>query len=561
MSNKSATVDPIEDRRIQETVLENAPLAIWYLDTREGRLRFVNPPFARALGMSQEAILETTGWEELLGKEAARECRRSDQACLEADAPRVSHESLVFADGHTHELEVTKAPVKDKRGETIGIVGLAADVTRRSQVIQQLKESEETNQVLFEQTPIGLALCRMDGRFVRVNPAFARTVGYTVDELLAMHYGDITPGEYADIDARKLQELETTGVYAPYEKEYIRKDGRRVDVRLRGTLVERRGKRFTWSSVEDITAKKRAERALRESEQLYRNLFDSASEAILMMDGDRFIDCNPQTLELFGCSREDIINQPPYKFSPPEQPDGTDSREKALAHIEAALAGEPQKFEWRHQRLDGTPFDVLVTLNRVQLEGRTFVQAILRDITERKQAEEQLRYQAHFDTLTGLPNRVLAFDRISQAITRARRVETPVAVLFIDLDGFKHVNDTWGHAAGDRALGRIARRLASAVRAQDTIARLSGDEFLAVLPDLAQPEDAGEVASKLIDAVNEPLPVDGATTRVGASIGITTFPGGGENADQLIHRADKAMYAAKTGGRNTFRFYSDLETS
>jgi diguanylate cyclase (GGDEF)-like protein/PAS domain S-box-containing protein len=180
----------------------------------------------------------------------------------------------------------------------------------------------------------------------------------------------------------------------------------------------------------------------------------------------------------------------------------------------------------------------------------------IEDVTERKRALDALLHQAHYDALTDLPNRIVCFDRLSQALGQARRRRTSVAALFLDLDRFKTVNDTLGHAVGDALLRETARRLTECVRAGDTVARVGGDEFVVILSELARPEDARAVAQKMIDSVGQPMMLEGREVFISASIGIAVFPGDGEDGDALVKNADAAMFSAKEAGRNNYRFYT-----
>lgn len=181
-----------------------------------------------------------------------------------------------------------------------------------------------------------------------------------------------------------------------------------------------------------------------------------------------------------------------------------------------------------------------------------------RDITELKEAEEKIRQLAYYDTLTGLPNRRLLVDRLDHALAQARRFHRSLAVMFLDLDRFKLINDTLGHSSGDELLRQVATRLAACVREGDTVARPGGDEFVIVLTEVAQPQDAAGVARKVITAFDAPFPVAGQELRVTTSIGIAIYPiDGADDVDELMKKADMAMYRAKEAGRNGYRFYEE----
>jgi diguanylate cyclase (GGDEF)-like protein/PAS domain S-box-containing protein len=232
------------------------------------------------------------------------------------------------------------------------------------------------------------------------------------------------------------------------------------------------------------------------------------------------------------------------------------------AMIAPLLCGEQDllKFETVHQRADGSLYDVLVHLQLDTHNVRPTFVALILDITERKKAERQIWDQAHYDALTGLPNRILLQDRLAQKITKAHRTGERIAVMFIDLDRFKEINDTLGHAQGDRLLAQAAKRLQCAVRASDTVARMGGDEFVVLIPELDEPRLAMRTAETIVDTMAAPFDLDGHVVTVSASVGIVLYPDDGLNAESLLRCADQAMYLSKSRGRNCYTFYTpDLE--
>ena len=333
-----------------------------------------------------------------------------------------------------------------------------------------------------------------------------------------------------------------------------------------------------------------AEAALRESEGRFRSLarfgqsavvksepaelVEKAARAIfdaLCPDAVAYIDTDPSTGKLV--LRALVAPSLPDVRPAPVRSRGNDPLMQVFASGQVALVGGAElPFPWAHDlgraalvpvRTDDKVRAVLCICSKQTAafgaEEVNFLQAtsnVLSTALQRVESEARLAYLAQFDPLTGLPNRALLADRFSQMIVQARRRDSPLAVLFIDLDQFKDVNDTLGHAGGDGLLKQVGARLESAVRTADTVARISGDEFAIVLTDLVRPEDAALVAQKIIDDLGMPVDVDGREVFVTASVGIATYPADGIEAETLIGAADAAMYRAKQLGRNTYQFFT-----
>ncbi len=311
-----------------------------------------------------------------------------------------------------------------------------------------------------------------------------------------------------------------------------------------------------------FTERKLNEEALHRSEIRLRTLYDSTSDAVMLLDKKGFFDCNKATLAMFGCAtREEFCRKHPADLSPPEQPDGTDSMTLANRQIALALKEGGRRFEWVHRRVDtGEIFSAEVLFDSMELDGRKVLQATVRDITGRKQAEEEIKSLAFYDSLTHLPNRRLLMDRLKQALASSARSRREGALLFIDLDNFKALNDTLGHDMGDLLLQQVAQRLESCVREGDTIARLGGDEFVVMLEDLsehnleaaAQAESVGE---KILAVLGQPYQLGVHGHHSTPSIGVAIFSDHEQSQEELLKQADIAMYQAKKAGRNTLRFF------
>jgi diguanylate cyclase (GGDEF)-like protein/hemerythrin-like metal-binding protein/PAS domain S-box-containing protein len=283
-----------------------------------------------------------------------------------------------------------------------------------------------------------------------------------------------------------------------------------------------------------------------------RGLVEQSLAGICIIQNDRFVHVNPKFAEMFGHGVEEIAG----RLAPPDliaQPD----RERIGESLRRCLAGETDSL--RHTfgaiRKDGSPIDIEINGEKIDYEGRPAILAMALDVTERKRAQRQLNYLAFYDPLTDLPNRALCFDRLGQALVRNRRRGEPFALLLLDLDGFKAVNDSHGHETGDALLQAVGRRLKSCVRESDTVARTGGDEFVILLHHLQESGHATLVAGKIILALAEPFLLAGRECRVGASIGLCIAPEDGRDIETLLGHADAAMYDSKARGKNTWTRY------
>ena len=284
-------------------------------------------------------------------------------------------------------------------------------------------------------------------------------------------------------------------------------------------------------------------------------IVENSDDAIVSRDLDRrIVSWNAAAERQFGYSAQEVIGQSVSLLIPPDQVAATAQARELLASGQAVPTTDAVRLT-----RDGRRIDVSITQSPIKDAGGTVVgvSLIFRDISTRKQAEEKIRQLAHFDSLTGLPNRPLFYDRLGQAIGLARRERLELGLMYIDLDDFKAVNDTLGHDAGDELLRQVAGRIRARLRESDTVARVGGDEFIAMLLRIASRDDVARIAAKILDALSEPfaLGAPGRTATIGASIGIAIFPRDANGVDALVKAADMAMYGAKQS-KNTYRFFA-----
>jgi len=300
---------------------------------------------------------------------------------------------------------------------------------------------------------------------------------------------------------------------------------------------------------------------LAESKKMYRTLFDKTADALLLIEGNKYIECNQATLNMLGYeTKEELYNTHPSSLSPEFQPDGQSSEKKADLMIATAFKRSSHRFEWEFIRKNGEVFPVEVLLTAIPFEGEQLLHVVWRDITERKKAEKEINYRAYYDSLTKLPNRQLLIDRLEQSVKASRRRKNYNALLFIDLDRFKTINDSLGHSIGDLLLKETARRIKSCIREEDTAARFGGDEFVILLKQLGnEQEHASLIAERIAQCIQKqftlPFKLDNNEFYITSSIGINIFPLGDESIEDIIKFADTAMYSGKESGRNKITFY------
>jgi diguanylate cyclase (GGDEF)-like protein/PAS domain S-box-containing protein len=353
-----------------------------------------------------------------------------------------------------------------------------------------------------------------------------------------------------------LFETVETGKHAVAEHTHVDESGNKHYVEISTTPVRDGDGPITRiiHASRDITERKAAEEAVRESEERYRRLVELSPEGISIQVDGKFALINPAGVRMLGASHPDqLIGMSSLDVVHPAFKEVVESR---IRHLEENAGMQPW-LEEKYVRLDGVVIDVETAVVGFTYEGKPAVQAIFRDVTERKLMARRIEHIAFYDQLTELPNRALFFDRLNQVLALAKRNQKMFALLYMDLDDCKAINDTLGHEAGDQLLQEASQRMTSTVRKSDTIARMGGDEFIGICCMLTAPEDAGVVAQKIIAALSEPYDLKGRCCTIGVSIGISLYPKDGEDGETLVNKADHAMYRVKGGGKGGYLSYGD----
>ncbi|HKJ07536.1 MAG TPA: EAL domain-containing protein, partial [Gammaproteobacteria bacterium] len=420
---------------------------------------------------------------------------------------------------------------------------------------QHLADETHRFEILFNSISDAVFLAPLDadgvhGNFVQVNDVACGRLGYRRDELLQMNARTLNPAanlaHTRSVGQRIRRERQTV-----FEAIHMAKDGTQIPVEVVAKLVRIEGEDYVLSVVRDLRERKQLEQA----ESRFGRLMDHSWDEIYVFDEASLglLQANQGALSNLGYSSAELLELKMTQI----WPRFTDDRFRKL--VAPLLEGRRNRliFESVHCRKDGSNYPVEVRLQLSHSEVPPVFLANVQDITERKKTERRLTHLATHDPLTGLPNRARFLDRLEMALANAKRNETLAAVIFLDLDGFKSINDTMGHSVGDRLIQEVGRRLRNTVRQSDTVARLGGDEFTVIGTNLRSVGSVEQLAAKIIRSIARPLDIDGATVRTTPSLGITLFPFHDEDdIYALVRQADTAMYEAKKRGRNSYAFYT-----
>jgi diguanylate cyclase (GGDEF)-like protein/PAS domain S-box-containing protein len=541
-----------EERRRLSAALMQSEEAV-ALTNAEARYIYANPAFCKLFGYELDELIgnhisllmppgENSGSNVQQTTAAARE-----QGAFHGEVRRRAK------DGSIIPILLKVSPFRDEQGKLTGYIATMTDLTEIKRMEDALRESEKHFREIIEHAPLGMTTVTLDGRFIQVNQAFCDIVGYQKDELKNLSFGAITHPDDINISLENIQKL-IAGEIDSYriEKRYFHKDGHivwaQVDTSIQRIPAE--GPEFLICQIKDFTEQMRAEELLLKQKQFSDDIINSLPGIFYMLNQQgQFIRVNPQLMEVSGYSKDELGRMTALDLF-----DGEDKKriaqkmqegfEKGNAMVEAELIIK-----------SGQKIPYYFTGRRTSIDGQLYLVGLGTDITEKKQAEEHIQRLAHFDQLTGLPNRTLLNDHFKYALSLAQRSGETFAVMFLDLDHFKDINDTLGHSIGDRLLMEVAKRLKDALREADTLSRQGGDDFILILPGINS-DGAALVAANLIEVVSRPCFIEQHELITTPSIGIAIYPHDGENMELLSKSADAAMYRAKNEGRNDFRFFT-----
>jgi diguanylate cyclase (GGDEF)-like protein/PAS domain S-box-containing protein len=415
------------------------------------------------------------------------------------------------------------------------------------------RQAEERHRLLVQLSPDGIVI-ESGERIVFANPAAARLLGYEDPaELAGRPLAEFVPPEYRRLIGERLREIAGRAWVQPLaETRLVHRDGSLVEVEAAGAPFRSEDCDGTQIVLRDLRPRREAERDKRESEARFRKLAETAPCGILIYQLEGITYANPALRELLGYSAEELQGMSIWDLVHPEARQQV--RREGL--FRPRRGGQGTASEVRIRRRDGSERWVQFSVCFIESGGQAGALATCFDVTERRLAEERIRSLAYHDPLTGLPNRVLLRDRLEMAVAQAHRYRHRLAVLFLDLDHFKVLIESLGHGFGDRLLRAVAERLQAGRREGDTVARIGGDEFVLLLPELGRTQDVARVARKVVESVREPFRIDEREIYVTASLGVSLYPDDGDTAEALLKNADTAMYRAKDEGRDGCQLFT-----
>ena len=579
-----------ESERFNQGIIDSSRDCIKVLDL-EGRLTFISAGGLKLFEIAEADHVLHQGYQSFWLKRDQDEVERALARARQGGVGSFLA-FLPTAGGTPKWWDVVVSPIRGSQGEVVKLLAVSRDVTERveaqqearrgweeleARVAERTSELEAANQELrreisqrikaqeklahsetryselYEGSRDGFVMMNPEGRLIEFNPALRDMLGYEDQELRGKTLKELTPEKWHQMEEDiRNQQLLVRGYSDLFEKECLCKDGSLLPVEVQ-LYLHRDAKglpEYYWAFVRDIAFRKRHQQQM----QMANKVFANSIEGIIITDAEGMVNMvNPAFTAITGFDPEEVLGQELNILR---------AEEHSGPFYEKLWRDLTEKGQWSgeywNRRKSGEAYPEWLTINviRDQDQRITNYMGILHDITEIKRSQEQIQYQAHHDALTGLPNRLLFEDRLDQALSHAQRNQERVGLLFLDLDNFKLINDSLGHALGDRLLREVARRLLDCLRQEDTVARLGGDEFIIILPEVKDTPHVVRTAHRIMQVLVKPMTLEGHELHVKASMGITMFPDDGRDSATLVKNADMAMYRAKDFGRNNYQLFT-----
>ena len=539
------------------SVLEQMPDMYYEVDLK-GNYTYVNDAFCKFGGRSSEELMNVNF--RLLGDPALHDFiyEKFNEVFRTGQPNKGFSYRTVTKDGTVKHVETSVRLLKNEKGKATGFSCFSRDITERTRLEEELQRSEEKYRTMLEQMQDGYYEVDLKGNYTFANTAAGNILGVPKEQLIGTNYRVLTPPDEVGRVFQAYNQVFKSGIpNTGFAHKITIKAGQSilcessVDVRKneRGEVIGFR------SVVRDVTERKMLEAELRLSEEKYRSILKEMEDAYYEVDlSGNFQFVNEATARHTGYSAEELIKMNFRQVTYEE-----DINPVFTAYNNVYRSGEANKgYAHRMVRKDGTIGYVEAAVSVLKDKQGAIVgfRCVSRDVTERKLLEQKLADMATHDFLTGLPNRILLNDRFQVALAQANRNNYKLGIMSLDLDHFKEVNDSMGHAVGDQLLKATGIRLSNILRSSDTVARLGGDEFLLLLQEIHYPEDAILIAEKIIDSCKEPLRITGFELHISTSIGIAIYPDNGEDMDTLMRKSDAAMYFSKRHGGMQYKVFT-----
>lgn len=534
-------------RRQFEALFAHSPSVMFLKDTA-GRYLQVSHSYAALLGTVPSKVLGTTARDWLRDDAESDRVARIDAEIMASGETCQFEEKLALRD-KTCVMSTTKFPIFDEKNRLQGLGCVALDITHRVEEEALRQEAEEKYRALVEQSLVGIYI-QQDARLAYVNPKLAEMLGYAEAEMDGIELSTILPTPEAERIREQIARRHRENIRdMQYSVSVIHHDGHLLNIEVYSRLFEYQGRPSIIGVVLDESARVASEAKLR----LSATVFENTSEGILITDAHaKIVGVNAAFTRITGYAEHEVLGRVSRMFR------ATHTGRKIHLDMMNTLDTKGHwQGEFRDQRKGGGYYPVWLSLSAVKDstgQGISNYVAVFSDITIRKEAEQRLQFLASHDALTHLPNRTHFIQHLEQAVIHARQNSTHLAVLFIDLDRFKLINDSFGHHVGDDLLRLLASRLTRALDGEGTLARLGGDEFTVLFETIPSREYLEEITARLLSELSQPLLLEAHQLFITASIGVAIYPTDGEDASTLLRNADKAMYRAKDSGKNTVSF-------
>jgi len=544
----------LNEGRYQAILDDQTDLICRFLSS--GEVRYANDAYCRYFGKAAGQIIGSD-WRPVVHQDDVPHIER-ELARLTPASPEVTVESRVFAaDGELRWTQFINRALYDVDGRLLEVQSVGRDITDRKRLEARLADSLNELRDLYEYAPCAYYSLSDDGTILRMNETGLNWLGRTRDAVIGqLKLPDVLTPEGKALFAETFQKFKAEGSVSNLDFDIVSLGGDLRRVSVSATAVTGRDGEFLMSRsvMFDITELSEARQALRQLAREQDAMLDNDLVGIVKLRDRRIIWANRATHRIFGYATGELTGRSTRQLY------ADDEAFEVLGHQVYARAGAGDVFRLQFEmvRKDGGRVWIDASGTRMSANHEEWLW-IFADITRLRKSQESSEYLSLHDDLTGLPNRRLLNDRMVQAISQARRTHRPLMLCYLDLDGFKPVNDRWGHAAGDRLLQQVATRLLGCVRANDTVCRLGGDEFVLMLTDMDDVDEHEAVIGRVLAELARPFSI-GADQHaiVTASIGIATFPDDADEAEPLLQRADEAMYQAKARGRNCTQRYQRM---